>query len=62
MLLADATTLSSLVTTLGGFVSSVLGWVADVGETIVTTPILMIGMVFFLVGGAIGIFKRLLHR
>lgn len=41
--------------------TSALGWAGTVGETIVDTPILLIGCVVGFVGLGVGLFKRLLH-
>ena len=60
---ADATTnLGDLMTLLGGTVSTVLGWVSSVASTIVQTPLLLMTTSFLIVGGAIGIFSRLLSK
>ena len=54
--------MSSLLTQLGTVVTQTLTWVGNVGTTIVDTPILLFSMGFFAIGGAIGIFGRLLSR
>lgn len=60
---ADPTSnLGDLMTLLGGTVSTVLGWVSSVASTIVGTPLLLMTTSFLIVGGAIGIFGRLLSK
>lgn len=54
--------LGDLMTLLGGTVSTVLGWVTSVASTIVGTPLLLMTTSFLIVGGAIGIFGRLLSK
>ncbi len=64
MLLAEATT--SAMTEFLGTMSEVATWlfgqVTTVGSTIMDTPYLLVGTGIFLVGGAIGIFGRLLSK
>lgn len=54
--------MADLLTTLGTVVTQVLTWVGNVASTIVATPLLLLGVGFFVLGGAIGIFGRLLRR
>lgn len=54
--------MTSLITTLGEVVTAIFGWVGEVGTTIVSTPILLLTTGFLVLGGAIGIFGRLLSR
>ena len=62
LLTASTNTMSTLLTDLGTVVSNVLGWVGDVATTIVETPILLMTTGILVLGGAIGIFGRLLSR
>lgn len=64
MVVADVTTttLAQLLSSAGEVATWIFGQVATVGETIVSTPILMVTMGFLLLGGAIGIFGRLLSK
>lgn len=55
-------TMASLITELGSVVTAIFGWVGEVGTTIVSTPILLITTGFLVLGGAIGIFGRLLSK
>lgn len=54
--------MSALLTELGLVVTAVFGWVETVAATIVATPLLLLTTGFLVLGGAIGIFGRLLSR
>lgn len=54
--------MSELLTTLGTVVTQVLSWVGEVATTIVGTPLLLVTTGFLMLGGAIGIFGRLLSK
>lgn len=56
------TPMGSLLAELGKVVSAVLGYVGDVCTTIAGQPVLLLTMGILLIGGAIGIFGRLLSR
>lgn len=58
----DVTPMGSLLADLGHVVTAVLGYVGDVCTTIVGQPVLLLTMGILLIGGAIGIFGRLLSR
>lgn len=58
----ELTPMEALLASLATIVTKVLGWVSSVASTIVSTPILLLGVGFFVLGGAIGIFGRLLRR
>lgn len=58
----EVTPMEALLTSLATIVTQVLTWVGNVANTIVSTPILLLGVGFFVLGGAIGIFGRLLRR
>lgn len=60
--MTSTTGLSQLLFDLGEVVESVVGWVGDVASTIVSTPILMLTTGFLVIGGAVGIFGRLLSK
>jgi hypothetical protein len=51
-----------LLLDLGSIFTSVMGWVGDVTTEIVTNPVLLLSMGFFVVGGVVGIFGRLIRR
>jgi hypothetical protein len=55
-------TMQSLLTQLGLVVTQVFTWVGTVATTIVNTPLLLLTTGFLVLGGAIGIFGRLLSR
>lgn len=54
--------MSELLTELGLVVTEVFGWVGEVAVTITDTPLLLLTTGFLVLGGAIGIFGRLLSR
>lgn len=60
--LASTSTMSTLLSELGSVVTQVLSWVGDVASTIVGTPILLLTTGFLVLGGAVGIFGRLLSK
>ena len=53
--------MSAILTEIGSVVTAAAGWAADVGTTIVGTPILMVFASIPLVGLGVGLFKRLLN-
>ena len=55
-------TITSLVGDLGTVATSIWSQITTVASTITTTPILLFTVGFLFVGGAIGIFGRLLSR
>lgn len=55
-------TMASLIGDLGTVVTAVFGWVVEVAATITDTPILLLTTGFLVLGGAVGIFGRLLSR
>lgn len=57
-----AQVLNIMLVDLGRVFSAVIDWVGDVASTIVNNPILLITTGFLVVGGAIGIFARLLSK
>lgn len=54
--------MADLLTSLGEVVTAILGYVGNICSTITTQPILLLTMGILLIGGAIGIFGRLLSR
>lgn len=54
--------MSELLTDLGLVVTQVMSWVGDVAQAIVDTPLLLLTTGFLVLGGAIGIFGRLLSK
>lgn len=55
------TSISTIVGNVGDIFTGAMGWAAEVGSTVVETPILLMFVVLPLVGLGIGIFKRLLN-
>lgn len=58
----EANTMASLLSTLASVVTQVLTWVGSVASTIVETPLLLLTTGYLVLGGAIGIFGRLLSK
>lgn len=56
------TGMAELLSDLGTVVTQVMTWVGTVATTIVDTPILLLTTGFLVLGGAIGIFGRLLSK
>lgn len=54
--------MSTLLGTLALVVTKVFEWVGTVASTITSTPLLLLTTGFLVLGGAIGIFGRLLSR
>ncbi len=54
--------MAGLLSSLGEVVTAVLGYVGTICTTITAQPILLLTMGIMLIGGAIGIFGRLLSR
>lgn len=58
----EGNAMTGLLTDLGTVVTEVLAWVGDVAAIIVSTPLLLFTTGFLALGGAIGIFGRLLSK
>ena len=58
----EVSAMSALLTSLATIVTSIVGWVGNVASTIVDTPILLLTTGFLVLGGAVGIFGRLLSK
>ena len=58
----EVTAMGALLNQLKLVVSAVLGYVGDICSTIAEQPVLLLTMGILLIGGAIGIFGRLLSR
>lgn len=54
--------MESLLSSLASVATAVFGWVGDVASAIVGSPILLLTTGFLVVGGAVGIFGRLLSK
>lgn len=54
--------MAGLLADLATIVTQVMTWVSTIASTIVSTPLLLLTTGFLVLGGAIGIFGRLLSR
>lgn len=54
-------TLASLLSDIGSVFTAVMGWLEDVGEAIVSNPILLIGIAVPLIFLGVNMFRRLLN-
>ena len=54
--------MSDLLSSLALVVTQIMTWVGTIATTIVSTPILLLTTGFLVLGGAIGIFGRLLSK
>lgn len=62
MVMIETTAMGSLLADLGSVASGVITQVTSIASTIVGTPILLLTTGFLFLGGAIGIFGRLLSK
>lgn len=62
MLLAEATAMGGFLETMSEVATWIFGQIGTIGSTIMNTPFLLVSTGVFLLGGAIGIFGRLLHK
>ena len=62
MPIATAVGLSDVLTSCGSVITAVMGYVGDVAQLVVSEPIFVLPLGFFVIGGAIGIFSRILHK
>lgn len=53
--------MDSVLSAVTSIFTAAIGWCGTVGETIVTTPIMLIFAVIPLVGLGVGLFKRLIN-
>lgn len=55
--------IESVMAGVGACFTGAIGWVGDVGEAIMSTPLLFAGAIGIpLVGLGVGLFKRIFHR
>lgn len=57
-----STGLTQLITDAGAVISAVMTHVGTVASTLISTPLFIVPMGFFILGGAIGIVSRLLRK
>lgn len=60
--LLSSSPMSDLLAQLALIVTQVMTWIGTVASTIVSTPILLLTTGFLVLGGAVGIFGRLLSK
>ena len=61
-ILLSSSPMSDLLAQLALIVTQVMTWIGTVASTIVSTPILLLTTGFLVLGGAVGIFGRLLSK
>lgn len=54
--------MADLLTSISTLVTAIFGWVGTVSSTIIGNPLLLLTTGFMVIGGAVGIFSRLLSR
>lgn len=62
LLVAETTAMGGFLTTMGEVATWIFGQITTIGSTIMATPFLLVTTGVMLVGAAIGIFGRLLHK
>lgn len=62
LLVAETTAMGGFLSTMGEVATWIFGQVTTIGKTIMDTPFLLVTTGVMLVGAAIGIFGRLLHK
>lgn len=58
----ETSTMSELLAEIALIVTQIMTWVGTIAQTIVDTPLLLLTVGFLMIGGAIGIFGRLLSK
>lgn len=58
----ETNAMADLLSTLGTVVTQIMTWISSIASTIVSTPLLLLTTGFLVLGGAIGIFGRLLSK
>lgn len=56
------TMFTDFITDATALITAILGWVPDIGELLLTVPILALSVVFWIVGKCTGIFGSLLGK
>ena len=54
--------MAELLTSITTIITSIFTWIGTIATTITSTPLLLLTVGFLMLGGAIGIFGRLLSR
>ena len=52
---------SDVVSTVGSMVTTSMGWVGTVSNTVTGNPLLLLGVVLPFIGFAVGLFRRMLN-
>lgn len=55
-------TMAELLADIALIVTQIMTWVTTIATTIVDTPLLLLTVGFLMIGGAVGIFGRILSR
>lgn len=55
------TAMATLLSTIGDVLTSAIGWVGTVADTITNEPLLLIGCVLGFIGVGVGLFKRMFN-
>ena len=58
---AATLTMATVLSTITEVFSAAVGWVGTVSETVVSNPLLLVGVVIGFIGTGIGLFSRLLR-
>lgn len=58
----ETNTMAALLEQIALIVTQIMTWVTTIADTIVSTPLLLLTVGFLMIGGAIGIFGRLLSK
>ena len=58
---AATMTMAALLSTIGEVFTAATGWMASVGEIVISTPLFLIPIVFGFIGVGINLFSRLLR-
>lgn len=58
--MTESTVMEALLTAIGSVFTQIITWVGTVCETVVTTPLLQLGLAFVVIGFVVGIIKRLI--
>lgn len=58
----EPTAIQVLLSSIATIVTSILGWVTSVADTITSTPLLYLSLGFFVIGGVCGLIGRMLSK
>lgn len=58
----EPTMFTSFISDASALITAVIGWIPDIGELLLTVPILALSVVFWVVGKCTGIFGSLLGK